>query len=209
MPERTWLQRLVADVTWQVFHGWGRIQASRIRGRWQKIRNPRATIRYGGWCYFGPGFRIEAPRGGTFVCGDHNQFRVGFTAELDGSESRIEIGSGCHFTYNAVLQCGTRISVGDRVMFAQASSVADDKHNFRDLSRPMLEQGYEKQPVAIGDDVFVTSKCTVLADIGANTVVGANSVVSSALPGGVVAVGAPAQVVEDLDQAGTSSGGPK
>ena len=205
----SWLQRFVADVTWQIFHGWGRIQASRIRGRWQKIRNPRATIRYGGWCYFGPGFRIEAPMGGTFICGDHNHFRLGFVAELARHGSRIEIGNDCHFTYESVIQCGTNIHIEDRCIFGQSSIVFDDAHRFRDLTKPMLEQGYEHRTVRIHHDVFTTTKCTIMADIGAHTVVGANSVVSRPLPPGVLAVGAPARVVEDLDQAGTSSDGPK
>jgi acetyltransferase-like isoleucine patch superfamily enzyme len=192
------LQDLLATLQFEVFHGWGLRQASRVRGRWQKIRNPHATIHYGGWNYFGPGFRIQAPLGGTFICGDHNQFREGFTAELDRPESRIEIGSHCHFTYYSVLQCGTNISIGDRVMFGQSSIVADDRHRFRDVTKPMLEQGYEIRSITIEDDVTTTSKCTILADIGTRTVVGANSVVSRPLPPHSLAVGTPAEVVEDL-----------
>lgn len=197
-------QGLFTSLRFQIFHGWGRRQASRVRGRWQKIRNPHATIHYGGWNYFGPGFRIQAPLGGTFICGDHNQFREGFTAELDREESVVEIGSHCHFTYYSVLQAGTRISIGDRVMFGQSSIVVDDRHHFRDTSKPMLEQGYDKRTVLIEDDVTTTSKCTIMADIGTRTVVGANSVVSKPLPPFSLAVGSPAQVIETFEQAEVS-----
>ena len=47
-----------------------------------------------------------------------------------------------------------------------------------DLSRPMLEQGYDFHPMRIGDDVTITTKCTILAEVGQRGFVAANSVVT-------------------------------
>lgn len=190
------LRRRIARWTVTLFHVWGPRHASRLRGRWQRIRNPNATIVYGPGCRLGPGFRIEAPWGGTFVCGEGTEFRRGFCAELGGPDARIEIGKHCSFTYYSLIQCGSLISIGDRVMFGQSSIVVDDAHRFRDLTKPMLEQGYDKRTVRIADDATTTTKCTIMADIGTRTFVGANSVVSRPLPPYSVAVGAPARVVD-------------
>ncbi len=95
-----------------------------------------------------------------------------------------------------MIQCGTLISIGDRVMFGQSSIVIDDAHHFRDLTKPMLDQGYDKRTVRIDDDATTTSKCTIMADIGTRTFVGANSVVSRPLPPYTVAMGAPARVTD-------------
>ena len=50
--------------------------------------------------------------------------------------------------------------------------------------------------MTIGDDAVITTKCTVMADVGQRAFVGANSVVTRPIPPFSVAVGAPARVVE-------------
>ena len=41
------------------------------------------------------------------------------------------------------MQCTTRMDIGERVMFGQTTLVVDGNHRFRDLTKPMLEQGYD------------------------------------------------------------------
>ena len=60
----------------------------------------------------------------------------------------------------------------------------------------MLQQGYALSPVTVSDHVTTTTKCTIIADIGERTFVGANSVVSRPLPAFCVAAGAPARVID-------------
>ena len=175
---------------------WGPRLASKLRAHWARLRNPRAHISFGPLCHLGPGFSIHAPWGGTFVAGPGCEFRRGFRAELWGPESRIEMGSHCVFTYYSTIQCAGTVSIGDRVMFGQSSMLADGNHRFRDLTKPMLEQGLDLRPIRIEDDVTTTTKCTIVADIGERAFVGANSVVSRDIPPYTVAVGAPARVVD-------------
>jgi acetyltransferase-like isoleucine patch superfamily enzyme len=177
-------------------HLWGPKLASRIRERWVKLRNPRAHISFGPGCRLGKGFWIDAPWGGTFIAGPGCEFRRGFHAELFGPDARVEIGAGCGFTYYSLIQCSSTISIGDRVMFGQSSIVLDGNHRFRDLTKPMLDQGFDLKPIRIDDDVTTTTKCTIIANIGTRAFVGANSVVSRDIPPYTVAVGAPARVVD-------------
>jgi acetyltransferase-like isoleucine patch superfamily enzyme len=81
-------------------------------------------------------------------------------------------------------------------MFGQSSIVLDGNHRFRDLTKPMLDQGFDLKPIRIDDDVTTTTKCTIIANIGTRAFVGANSVVSRDIPPYTVAVGAPARVVD-------------
>jgi acetyltransferase-like isoleucine patch superfamily enzyme len=60
----------------------------------------------------------------------------------------------------------------------------------------MLAQGYDFQPVTLADHVTTTTKCTIMADIGERTFVGANSVVTKPLPAYCVAAGVPARVID-------------
>jgi acetyltransferase-like isoleucine patch superfamily enzyme len=95
-----------------------------------------------------------------------------------------------------LLLCTTSIDVGRRCMFGQSTIVVDGQHRFRDLEKPMLEQGYDFTPLTIGDDVTVTTKCTIMADLGTRAFVGANSVVTRPVDPYTVAVGAPARAIE-------------
>jgi acetyltransferase-like isoleucine patch superfamily enzyme len=169
--------------------------ASELRKLWVKLRNPQADIRFGKYTYLGPGFSLHMPHGGTFVTGQAVEFRRKFRCEVMG-DARVTIGDRSVFTYDVVMQCGKSIEIGDRVMFGQGTLVVDGNHRFRDLDRPMLDQGYDFRPLRIEDDATITTKCTIIHQVGRRAFIGANSVVSRPVPPYCVAVGAPAQVVE-------------
>jgi len=167
-----------------------------IRKRWVLFRNPHATIEFRGPVYLGPGFSLHMPRGGAFIVGPGVEFRRGFRAELADADARIVIGASTVFTYDVLVQCGASIEIGEHCMFGQATMVVDGNHRFRDLDRPMLQQGYDLRPVKLADHVTVTTKCTIIASIGERTFVAANAVVSRPIPPYCVAAGVPARVID-------------
>ncbi len=136
------------------------------------------------------------PAGGTFVAGPYVEFRRGFHAELAGPEARIVIGAFSVFSYYVLIQCTTSIEIGERAMFGQSAILVDGNHRFRDLDKPMLEQGYDFRPIKIEDDVTTTTKCTIINSIGMRAFVGANSVVTQPIPAYTVAAGVPARVID-------------
>jgi acetyltransferase-like isoleucine patch superfamily enzyme len=168
---------------------------SELRKLWVKLRNPQADIRFGRYTYLGPGFSLHMPFGGTFIAGEAVEFRRKFRCEVVNG-ARVTIGDGSVFTYDVIMQCGKSIEIGKRVMFGQCTLVVDGNHRFRDLEKPMLSQGYDLRPLRIEDDATITTKCTIMNQVGARAFVGANSVVSRPVPPYCVAVGAPARVVE-------------
>jgi acetyltransferase-like isoleucine patch superfamily enzyme len=169
---------------------------SELRKWWVVVRNPQVKIIFGKGTFIGPRFSLHAPHGGTFITGEHVEFRRGFRAELGGPESRIEIGPYSVCTYDVLMQCGTSIVLGVGAMLGQCTLVVDGNHRFRDLSQPMLAQGYDYRPIHIADGAIITTKCTVIADVGERSFVGANSVVSRAIPAYSLAVGAPARTID-------------
>ena len=178
---------------YKVVYGRGRLVTSEMRKAWVRLCHPGARIEFGRHVYLGPGFSLDIPSRGTFIAGEGVEFRRGFRAEIEG-DGRIVIGAGSICTYYVLMQCTTAIEIGERCMFGQSSIVVDGQHRFRDLSKPMLKQGYDFSPVRIGDDATITTKVTVMADIGERAFVGANAVVSKPIPAYTVAAGIPARV---------------
>jgi acetyltransferase-like isoleucine patch superfamily enzyme len=172
-----------------------------LRRKWVVVRHPYARIEFRGPVFVGPGFSLHIPGDATFVAGPGVEFRRDFRAEL-AEGGRIEIGAGSVFTYSVLIQCSTSVDIGERCIFGQASSIFDGQHRFRDLSKPMLDQGYEFRPIRIDDDAVITTKCTIMADVGRRAFIGANSVVTKSIPSYTVAVGAPARPVDYFGPAG-------
>ena len=189
------LVRKVRDLPISIGYYRGPMLASAVRKRWVKLRNPRATIEFGRWTYLGPGFSLHMPFGGKFKTGERVEFRRRFRAEV-GPNGRIEIGTGSYLTYDVIISCDTEIVIGERCGLGQCTYVADGSHNYKDLSKPFLDQGYDYRPLRIEDDAQIHSKCTIVNNIGHRAVIGANAVVSREIPPYCLAAGVPARVID-------------
>lgn len=168
---------------------------SALRRRWVLLRHPHANVQIDPSCYLGPGFSLHVPGPGTFIAGPGVEFRRGFRCEVEGT-GRVTIGAQTRFTYYVLMQCSTTIEIGERCMFGQSTIVIDGNHRFRDITKPMLDQGYDFSPIRIEDDATITTKCTIIAPVGKRAFIGANSVVTKPVPPYTVTVGAPAKPVE-------------
>jgi acetyltransferase-like isoleucine patch superfamily enzyme len=166
-----------------------------LRKRWVLFRHPHAEVRFGRGVYLGPGFSLHLPEAGAFIVGDGVEFRRDFRCEIS-DRGRVTIGADSHFTYSVLIQCSTTVDIGERCVFAQSAILLDGQHRFRDLTQPMLDQGFDFKPLRIEDDAMVGSKCTIMADVGTRAFVGANAVVTKPVPAYSVAVGAPARPID-------------
>jgi acetyltransferase-like isoleucine patch superfamily enzyme len=152
-------------------------------------------VEFQGPVHLGPGFDLQIPDQGTLVIGPGVDFRRGFVCEISG-DGRVEIGEGSIFTSHALVQCTTTITIGRRCVFGQATMIADGNHRFRDHTAHLLDQGYDFRPIRIEDGAVITSKCTILNDVGEHALVGANSLVTKPVPAFCLAGGVPARVLE-------------
>jgi galactoside O-acetyltransferase len=117
-------------------------------------------------------------------------------------DTLVEVGDNTFFNNGATLRAyGAGISIGADCLFGWDVQVLDS--DFHELDPRRRRSGSApSQPVEIGDNVFLGADVVVMkgVTIGDDTVVGARSVVSRSLPGGVIAAGNPARVIKPLQE---------
>jgi acetyltransferase-like isoleucine patch superfamily enzyme len=115
---------------------------------------------------------------GTFFA--HPEARVG---------SRVYIGAYCVLGMVAIGE-RTQIASGVQIISGRRQHARDEHGHISGA-----EEG-EFTMVTIGPDCWVGAAAVVMADVGEGTTIGAGSVVTKAIPPGVVAFGNPARVKE-------------
>jgi maltose O-acetyltransferase len=141
-----------------------------------------------------------ASEAAEFRRGAHLVIRRDFTLALQG---RLTVGSDVFIGRGVHITCFDRVTIGDRVRLAERVSIHDENHVIEpltDLSRRANE--YRVAPVTIGSGVWLGANVVVLpgVSIGDDTVVASGSVVTRSLRSGVVAAGAPAVPIRELQR---------
>lgn len=87
--------------------------------------------------------------------------------------------------------------IGNDVLIASGVQVPSGGHGhgFSEQEVPIRNQPAVKSRVRIGRNSWIGTSAVVMADVGANCVVGAGAVVTKPIEDGAVAVGVPAKVV--------------
>lgn len=115
-------------------------------------------------------------------------------------DALITIGDQSKINNNAVIRSeGPGVDIGAHALIGSEVSIYDS--DFHDLSAEHRRGGQpQKAAVRIAENVFVGDRVMILkgVHIGANSVIGAGSVVSSSIPAGVIAAGSPARVIGKL-----------
>jgi acetyltransferase-like isoleucine patch superfamily enzyme len=144
---------------------------------------------------------LEALDEGRLKVGERTLLEPGCWLTLS-PEATISIGRECFLNRGTMLAAHERIEIGDYVMFANHCFVGDSDHRHDDPDEPITRQGFVPQgPVRIGSNVWFGVNCVVTGgvEIGDRAVIGANSVVTSDIPPRVIAAGAPAKVIREID----------
>jgi maltose O-acetyltransferase len=120
--------------------------------------------------------------------------------------SHIRIGSGTFANFGLVALDVAPITIGDDVQIGTNVQLMTPTHPVE--PGPRRAKWEAAKPIAIGDNVWLGSGVIVLpgVTIGANTVVGAGSVVVRDLPADVVAVGNPARIVRRIEPDSVAGG---
>ncbi len=182
-------------VPWKLRYEYGGEAASQLRRMSVRATHRHCRVEFRGHVKIGPGFRLDIPDSGTLIVGEDVEFRDGFFCQILG-DGRVEIGDRTVFTSHALIQCSTSITIGPDCNIGQSALIVDGNHRFRDPDKLLSEQGYDFRPITIGAGASVTTKCTVLANVGEKSFVGAHSVVTRDIPAYCLAYGAPARVAE-------------
>jgi maltose O-acetyltransferase len=112
--------------------------------------------------------------------------------------TQITIGAGTFVNYDCIMLDVAPIAIGATCQLATRVQLITASHPIDPDSR---RSGWEYgKPITLGDNVWLGSGAIVCPGvaIGADTVVGAGSVVTRDMPAGVVAIGVPAGVHREI-----------
>jgi acetyltransferase-like isoleucine patch superfamily enzyme len=144
--------------------------------------------------------------GSRFVClGDGVTVQYGaYIAVLrTGTELPVlDIGAGTQLGNYSHIICTRKIEIGEKVLVADRVYIADNLHEYQDISRPVIDQPLRQlAAVSIGAGSWIGENvCIVGCTIGRNCAIGANSVVTRDIPDYCVALGCPAVPVKRFCQ---------
>lgn len=110
-------------------------------------------------------------------------------------EDNVSVQQNFHLT------CACHIKIGKNTAIAANVTITDIHHPYEDVQIPIEQQDIITRPVIIGEDCKIYNNVVVLpgVHIGKHCTIGANSVVTQAIPDYSVAVGAPAQVIKQYN----------
>ena len=116
--------------------------------------------------------------------------------------ARVSVGEGCFLNIGTMIAAQEEVTIGDHTMFANGCFVSDAAHAYDRDDIPVTWQGFtSKGPTRIGSNCWFGVNCVVNTGvtIGDRCVIGANSVVTKDVPPGVIAAGAPAKVIREIE----------
>lgn len=114
--------------------------------------------------------------------------------------THIQLGTRVYFNFNCVILDVAPVSIGNHVLFGPGAHVYTAMHPLDAAER---RSGVEfGRPVTIEDDVWIGGGVIVCPGvrIGARSVIGAGSVVTSDIPPDVFAAGNPCRIIRPLQQ---------
>lgn len=109
--------------------------------------------------------------------------------------TRVSLGDYSGIGINAKIK--GKCTIGKYVMMGPDCTIYTANHEFSDITRPMIEQGFSpEKEVVIGDDVWIGGNVTILpgVKIGSHSIIGACSVVTKDVPEYAIVAGNPAQI---------------
>jgi acetyltransferase-like isoleucine patch superfamily enzyme len=116
---------------------------------------------------------------------------IGFGTTL--AHPQVRIGRNVYIGSRCTLG---RVAIGDDVAIGSNVDILSGRHqhHFGRLDVPIREQGGLFQQISIGRNCWIGNSAVVMADVGADSVIGAGSVVVKPIPARSIAAGNPATV---------------
>lgn len=175
---------------------------TKVWSTWFALRHRASFGALGRTAFMHHPYRVDGARG--IELGDGCSLQRGgwlYCVSQDGLPARLRIGANCDFGYHNHITCVRDVVIEDHVLTANNVYVADNVHEFEDVTRPIKDQPVRfKGPVRIGRGAWIgENACIIGASVGRNSVIGANAVVTHDIPDFCVAVGIPARVIRRFE----------
>ena len=115
------------------------------------------------------------------------------------SKTSVSLGANSYIGPRCMLGW---VTIKENVLLAPGVQILSGSraHTFDSLAIPIRDQPRAPRCVTIGADSWIGAAAVVLADVGVQSVVGANSTVTKPVPDRTIAVGCPARTVRKRNQ---------
>ena len=146
---------------------------------------------------FEDGVRVFQPQ--TITIGDN--VYIGHDTQIKGHPSgKMKIGNNCWIGPNCFLQSPGDIEMGDHVGMGANVTIITSQHDLSQKDQIIIGRKLKFEKVTIENNVDIGAGALILpgVKIGANSVVGAGSVVTKDVPSNTIVVGNPARVLRKL-----------
>jgi len=143
------------------------------------------------------GVKLASRRECPIHIGDRVSIEKGVIISTSGS-GKISTGNNVYIGEYCVLTSNQEIEIGNNVLISPHNDIVDFNHIYKDISRPVNEQGTIAKKITIEEDVWIGSGCKILmgVTIGKGAVVGAGSIVTKDVSPCHVVVGNPAKTIK-------------
>lgn len=117
-----------------------------------------------------------------------------------GDNGKVYIGENVLIDDCTFIMAHEKITIGKNTKVAAFCFITDFNHKYQDKNLRLVDQGYNTNPVKIGENVWIGTHSIILpgVTIGDRAVIGAGSVVTKDIPANSVAVGNPAKVIRKI-----------
>jgi acetyltransferase-like isoleucine patch superfamily enzyme len=134
---------------------------------------PNAKLRIGRWAWIGHGCKIRVHEGEASI------------------GAKTVMGQECTISAYQHVAIGRECIIADRVM------LIDFDHGVTEVERPIRLQGIYKRDVNVGHNTWIGYGACILrgVELGNNSVIGTNAVVTQSFPPNAVLGGVPARVI--------------
>jgi acetyltransferase-like isoleucine patch superfamily enzyme len=159
-----------------------------------KVLNIRAVMffstRVQGKKYISVGRNSVVQRGGWLLA-----------MQIDEHEPELSIGNDCAIGDFCHIAAVRKVVFEDDVLIANNVYISDNLHGYEDIDIPIKNQPVIfKKVVVLRSGCWIGENvCIIGASIGKNSIIGANSVVTSDIDDYCIAVGSPAKVIKKYD----------
>ncbi len=149
--------------------------------------------------FFGSGLELQIARRGRV---DFGRFVwLGHGTKIRCHEGLVEIGPKTVLGQECTISAYGRVRIGEQCVIADRAMFIDFDHGVVEVDRPIRKQGIYTRDVVVGSNVWIGYGACILrgVQVGDNSIVGTNSVVTKDVPANAVVAGIPAKIIRMRD----------
>jgi len=112
-------------------------------------------------------------------------------------KSGIVIGDNCHFNYQCYLSGSGGLTIGNNCLLGPGVKIITGGHQYKDLTKPICEQGFTLDEVIIEDNVWIGAGAVILPKsvLRSGAIVAAGAVVNGEVEANSIVGGVPARIL--------------